>query len=178
MLDTSVDIFLKLVRSAYLGMADYAREQDFFKTATREYVDGLLKRNSTVKVLTMPDPRPLESLYVRVNILTRITAELGDSAEELEKFFDRDQRAFGQSRESVDGELMVNKLQHFIVLGKPGAGKTTYLRYLTLKMLQPYSQIEQRRLPIFVTLREWADKKMPLMDFIVQQFDIDRKSVV
>ena len=56
MLDTPVDIFLKLVRSAYLGMADYAREQDFFKTATREYVDGLLKRNSTIKVLTVTDP--------------------------------------------------------------------------------------------------------------------------
>jgi predicted NACHT family NTPase len=173
MLDTSVDIFLKLVRSAYQGMADYAREQDFFKTATRKYVAGLLERNSTIKVLTMPDPRPLESLYVRANILKdRITAEQGDSAEELEQFFDRDRRSFGQSRETVDGELMANKLQRFIVLGKPGAGKTTYLRYLTLKMLQPDSGVKKRKLPIFVTLREWADKKMPLMDFIVQQFHI------
>ncbi len=172
MLDTSVDIFLKLVRSAYTGMTDYAREHDFFSTATREYVDGLLKRNSTIKVLTMNEPRPLESLYVRANILKRLTAERGDSVEELEKFFDRDIRAFGQNRETVDGELMVNKLQRFIVLGKPGAGKTTYLRYLTLMMLQPHSQIEQRRLPIFLTLREWVDKKIPLMDFIVQQFDI------
>ncbi len=172
MLDTSVDIFLKLVQQAYSGLKGYAQEHDFFSTATREYLAGLLQRNSTIKVLTMNEPRPLESLYVRANILTRLTAERGDSVEELEKFFDRDIRAFGQSRETVDGELMVNKLDRFIVLGKPGAGKTTYLRYLTLMMLQPHSQIERRKLPIFVTLREWADKKMPLLDFIVQQFDI------
>lgn len=57
------------------------------------------------------------------------------------------------------------------MLGKPGAGKTTYLRYLTLMMLRPHSQIEQHKLPIFVTLREWADKKMLLVDFIAEQFN-------
>ncbi len=178
MLESSIEIgaeiFFSLVKKAYAGIAGYAQERDFFKTATKKYLYGLLKRNSTIKVLTMPDPRPLESLYVRANILKdRITAEQGDTAEELEKFFEGGRRRdFGQSRETVDGELIVNKLSRFIVLGKPGAGKTTYLRYLTLMMLDKLSQIEARKLPIFVTLREFADTRLKLMDFIVQQFSI------
>ncbi|MBC7777231.1 MAG: NACHT domain-containing protein, partial [Phycisphaerae bacterium] len=173
-IEIGAEIFFSLVKKAYAGIAGYAQERDFFKTATNNYIAGLVKRNSTIKVLTMSEPRPLESLYVRANILKdRITAEQGDTAEELEKFFKGGRRRdFGQKRETVDGELIVNKLSRFIVLGKPGAGKTTYLRYLTLMMLDKLNQIEVRKLPVFVTLREFADTREKLMDFIVQQFSI------
>ena len=42
--------------------------------------------------------------------------------------------AFGKTLETVDGEEIVNKEENLIVLGKPGSGKTTYLKYLTLRM--------------------------------------------
>jgi len=172
-IELGVDLMKDIVAAGYSFLKEKNRERDFFGAATKKYVGGLLERNSTIKVLTMREPQPLEKLYVRANILKdKITAELGLSAEELEKFHDLDRRTFGKIAETVDGELIVNQLQRFIVLGKPGAGKTTYLRYLTLMMLQPLSQIERRKLPIFVTLREWADKKKPLMDFIVEQFSI------
>lgn len=172
-IEPGVNLMKDIVAAGYSFLKEKNRERNFFGAATKKYVGGLLERNSTIKVLTMREPQPLEKLYVRANILKdKITAELGLSAEELEKFHDLDRRAFGKIAETVDGELIVNQLKRFIVLGKPGAGKTTYLRYLTLMMLQPHSQIERRKLPIFVTLREWADKKKPLMDFIVEQFSI------
>lgn len=171
--ELGVDLMKDIVAAGYSFLKEKSKERDFWGAATSKYIGGLLERNSTIKVLTMREPQPLEKLFVRANILKdKITAELGLSAEELEKFHDLDRRTFGKIAETVDGELIVNQLQRFIVLGKPGAGKTTYLRYLTLMMLQPFSQIEQRKLPVFVTLREWADRKKPLMDFIVEQFDI------
>ncbi|MBK7937678.1 MAG: NACHT domain-containing protein [Lewinellaceae bacterium] len=112
-----------------------------------------------------------KSLFVRANILEKISARAGLRPEDLDEIFDFDRRAFGTKKETVDGEKIVNKLDKFIVLGKPGAGKTTYLKYLTLMMLDKYSQIERRRLPIFVTLRSWADESVPLMDFVAQEFD-------
>lgn len=172
-IELGVDLMKDIVAAGYSFLKEKHKERDFFGAATKRYVGGLLERNSTIKVLTMREPQPLEKLYVRGNILKdKITAEIGLSPEELEKFHDLDRRAFGEIAETVDGERIVNQLQRFIVLGKPGAGKTTYLRYLTLMMLQPLSQIERRKLPIFVTLREWADKKKSLMDFIVEQFSI------
>jgi hypothetical protein len=172
-IELGVDLMKDIVAAGYSFLKEKNRERDFFGAATKKYIGGLLERNSTIKVLTMREPQPLEKLYVRANILKdKITADLGLTAEDLEEFHDLDRRSFGKIAETVDGELVVNQLHRFIVLGKPGAGKTTYLRYLTLMMLQPLSQIERRKLPIFVTLREWADKKKPLMDFIVEQFSI------
>jgi len=175
--EVAVDSFREIIVRGYHGIQNSIVQKDeenvFFDFAIEKYITGLLERNSTIKVLTMREPQALQNLYVRANILKdKITSEEGLTAEELEIFFQRDGRSFGNTRETVDGELMVNKLQKFIVLGKPGAGKTTYLRYLTLMMLNPKSQIERRKLPIFVTLREWADKKNSLSEFIIDQFRV------
>ncbi|MBK8193478.1 MAG: NACHT domain-containing protein [Lewinellaceae bacterium] len=115
---------------------------------------------------------PLLSLYVRANILEKISARAGAKVEDLESFFDFDRRAFGEKKETKDGEAIANDLQRFIVLGKPGAGKTTFLKYLALAMVHQQSDIQRRRLPIFITLRDWADKRSELMDYITEQFDI------
>ncbi len=175
-IQASIEVGVELFRDLLLSVAGFAkdkyRENDPFGRATRKYIGGLIDRYNLVKVLGMREPVPLKSLYVRANILEKISARAGLRPEELAEFFDFDRRTFGKKSETVDGERIVNKLDKFIVLGKPGAGKTTYLKFLTLMMLDPLSQIERRRLPIFVTLREWADERIPLREFIVKQFDI------
>ncbi|MDO8366638.1 MAG: NACHT domain-containing protein [Saprospiraceae bacterium] len=66
------------------------------------------------------------------------------------------------------------KDENLIVLGKPGAGKTTYLKYLTLRMTSKDkdSIIKHRRLPIFVILHEFARSGKPLLDFMAEQFSL------
>ena len=80
-LEVSAELFVHFVESAYEGLPGFVveeNEHDFFGTATRKYVAGLLERNSTIKVLTMREPQPLEDLYVRINILQdKITAQHG-----------------------------------------------------------------------------------------------------
>lgn len=174
-IEVAAEIFTNLIARTYQGVAGFVKdknkERDFFGVATKKYVGGLIGRYNTMQVLGMREPVPLKNLFVRANILEKISARAGLRPEELAEFFDFDRRAFGRTKEEVDGEIIVNKLKKFIVLGKPGAGKTTYLKYLTLMMLDKYSQIERRRLPIFVTLRSWADESMPLMDFISREFN-------
>lgn len=171
-IEAGVELFKDLLLAGTGFAQEKYRTNDPFGIAMHSYIGGLIKRYNLVKVLGMSKPVPLKSLYVRANILEKISARAGLRPDELAESFDFDRRAFGKKLETVDGERMVNRLDRFIVLGKPGAGKTTYLKFLTLMMLDPLSQIERRRLPIFVTLREWADERMPLLDFVVQQFDI------
>lgn len=174
--EVSIEAGVELFKDLLLAVTGFTQEKyrtnDPFGIATRRYIGGLIERYNLVKVLGMREPRPLKDIMVRANILEKISAFTGHSPQELTKFFDFDRRTFGKKSETVDGERMVNRLDKFIVLGKPGAGKTTYLKFLTLMMLDPLSQIERRRLPIFVTLREWVDERVPLLDFVVQQFDI------
>lgn len=180
MLETSVeigiDLFKDLIFTAWNTTSGFVKEKhaenDPLGIATRRYIGGLVERYDNVKVLGMTKPVPLKSLYVRVNILEKIRVRMRLNPKQLAHFFDHDKRAFGTTVEAVDGEIIVNRLQKFIVLGKPGAGKTTYLRFLALMMLDKTSRIERRRLPVFVTLREWTDRRMPLVDFIIDQFDV------
>jgi len=175
-IEIGVDLFKDLIFSSWQAVSGYTkdkyRETDPFGIATKEYITKLIERYSYVKVLGMREPVPMKSLYVRANILEKITSRMGLRPEELAETFDFDRRSFGKATEALDGIDALNKLNKFIVLGKPGAGKTTYLKYLTLMMFDQEIEIKQRRLPIFVTLREWADKQKSLMDFIIEQFAI------
>jgi len=174
MLDTSVDIFFKLVQQAYSGLKDYAREQDFFKTATRKYIQNLRDDYGQVRMIGSSERVPLESLYVRANILEKVRARGGVFPDEMDAQRDLYLSAFGGKMETVDGEEVVNREQKFIVLGKPGAGKTTYLKYLALRMVtdDPTSVIRQRKLPVFITLHQFAKKNLPLLDYIAEEFKL------
>lgn len=82
MLESSIEIgaeiFFGLVKKAYSGLAGYAQERDFFKTATRKYIKNLRDDFGEVRVLGMKERVPLESLYVRANVLEKIQVRSGD----------------------------------------------------------------------------------------------------
>ena len=178
MLDASVEIgveiFLKLVRDAYKGLAGYAQEHDFFKTATRTYLKNLREDFGEVRVLGMKERVPLNSLYVRANILEKISVRGGEQADELERDRDILFGVLAKTVETVDGEEIINRNENLLVLGKPGAGKTTYLKYLSLRMASKdkESKIEMRRLPVFVTLHEFSKSGLSLLDYLAKQFEI------
>jgi hypothetical protein len=79
------------------------REYDLFGIAARRYVNRLEERYNSIKILGMSSPLPLRDVYVRVNILDKITARHRASVEDLEVFFDRDKRSFGRVRETSEG---------------------------------------------------------------------------
>ena len=58
-----------------------------------------------------------------------------------------------------------------MILGKPGAGKTTFLKWLALQCQE--GQLHQNRVPFFVTLKEFAeaDDQPNLVDFIARQLN-------
>jgi predicted NACHT family NTPase len=55
-----------------------------------------------------------------------------------------------------------------VILGKPGAGKTTFLRYLALQAAKG----ELERVPIFITLKDWAIRGGSLLDAIEDEFAV------
>lgn len=170
--EIGAEVLLKVLASTYNSLQRERKKSDLFKQNTKSYVKGMIEQLGQVKVLGQRKPTALLSLYVRANIIEKISSRIGRRMQELEADFDFDNRQYYKNLETVDGEEIANKLDKFIILGKPGAGKTTFLRYIALAMLKEQSVIERRRLPIFVTLREWADKKIGLMDFIAKQFSI------
>ena len=147
-----------------------AKKYDLFGTALQTYVGRMEERYNTMRIFVMNKPIPLRDIYVRANILEDVTAQDLLTVEELEALFQRDTRRIGQVRETKEGLEVVQSLQKILVLGKPGAGKTTFLRYITLLALD--GKLTENRLPIFVDLKDWTDSGKSLLDYIVTEFAI------
>ncbi len=171
-LEFGVSAVDKIVTAGYSFLKDQNKKHDFLGNATERYVRGMINRYGQMKIIGMREPRPLINLYVRATVIEKIRAQMGVSLKYLEESFELDKRKFGEAIETIEAEDIANKHDKFIVLGKPGAGKTTFLRYVALAMLHEQSTIKNRRLPVFVTLRDWADKGGTLMEYIVKEFEV------
>jgi hypothetical protein len=90
-IEISIEVAAELFKELLLSATGYAKEKyrasDPFGIATRRYIGGLIERYNLVKVLGMREPVPLKSLYVRANILEKISARAGLRPDELAVFF-------------------------------------------------------------------------------------------
>lgn len=127
-----------------------------------------------MRVLEMSQPMGLSDIYTNVNILEKITGrrrkKLAELLQEcnLEEF-----EKFGLGRvteERVPGLSAVEKYKKLIVLGKPGAGKTTFLRYLAIQCNQ--GRFKSELVPIFVNLKKFAEAsdEPSLLEYMSQLF--------
>ncbi|WP_442994268.1 NACHT domain-containing protein [Scytonema sp. PRP1] len=143
----------------------------------------------TMRMLDISQPVALADIYTDVNILEKITSQqwldipdlLKDFKPELDDF-DRLDRVV---QERVPGLLAVSRYSKLMVLGKPGAGKTTFLQWVAIKC--DLGEFQPDRVPIFIRLKDFAedtrrdDSKFKLLNYISQEFSdcgIADKSVI
>ncbi|MEW5859207.1 MAG: NACHT domain-containing NTPase, partial [Cyanobacteriota bacterium] len=141
----------------------------------REKIKSIIQEDcGTMRVLDMTHPIGLNDIYTNVNILEKITGRTRkDISELLQECNFEDVERFGLGRiteERVPGLKAVEKYPKLMILGKPGAGKTTFLKYLAIQCNQGKFQAD--RVPIFVTLKDFAEaaNKPGLLEYITQQF--------
>jgi len=134
---------------------------------------SIQERCGTMRVLDMSQPINLDEIYINVNILEKITGRRRLEIAELlqdcsSERFDR----LGLSRvieKKVSGLNAVQRYRKLMVLGKPGAGKTTFLKHLAMQCIE--GGFQQDCVPIFVTLKDLAEapEQPDLLNYIVQQ---------
>ncbi len=145
----------------------------------REQVKPIIQeRCGTMRVLDMSQPVGLNDIYTRVNILEKITGQLHKGiAELLQQCNFDDFERFGLSRiaeERVPGLDAVKKYTKLMILGKPGAGKTTFLKYLAIQCNR--GEFQADCVPIFVNLKDFTEaaNKPDLLEYMGQQFSGSR----
>ena len=73
---------------------------------------------------------------------------------------------------SLPGLQAVQHQNKLMVLGKPGAGKTTFLKYLAMHCIE--GQFLTNRVPVFIILKDFAQdpKQLDILQYITQQLFI------
>jgi predicted NACHT family NTPase len=140
--------------------------------ATREKIKPIIhEKCGTMRVLDMEQPIELtgdRGIYTTVNILERISGRRRlEIAELVENCGGEEFDRFGLSQISdkrVPGLKAVSQHSKLMMLGKPGAGKTTFLKYLAMQCIEGLFQPE--RVPFFITLKDFAETR--------EQFDLLR----
>jgi predicted NACHT family NTPase len=79
-------------------------------------------------------------------------------------------------RQKISGLSAAMRYDKLIVLGKPGSGKTMFLKFLALQCLK--GVFEPERIPIFVPLRDFVayDSSLSLVNYITKQLIKDCQS--
>ncbi|MGI0491748.1 NACHT domain-containing protein [Alkalinema pantanalense CENA528] len=114
-----------------------------------------------MRVLDMQQPIELtgaSGIYTNVNILGKLSRlrserELPDH-DNFNTQLERSMLA-QVTEKRVPGLQVVEQYQRLMVLGKPGAGKTTFLKYLAIQCMK--GRLSGDRVPLFVTLKDFAD---------------------
>lgn len=146
---------------------------------TREKIRGRIQRDcGTIKVLQMTQPLNLtgdDGIYTNLKIRRKITRNRRSSVDDLLQGIDLesfDRPNLGEVIEEQVSGLDVVK-QHFklVIWGQPGAGKTTFLKYLAVQCSDDRNNFQEDRVPIFITLRDFAEapKRPNLLEYIKGQ---------
>lgn len=131
-----------------------------------------------MRVLDMTHPIGLCDIYTDVNMLETVTGRQRIGIEDLLKNFNPDLDNFDRrglakvTEKRLAGPDVVNHHPKLMVLGKPGAGKSTFLKYLAIQCI--WEKFQDSRIPIFITLKEFAETKNSpdLLEFISQTLSV------
>jgi hypothetical protein len=135
---------------------DFERMVSECRAAASAFVE---RRCRTVRVLRMEHPIDLSSIYAEVNVLEKRTSNQRLSREELASRADRDTfDRFGLLTAEVERSAATTLFKHYlhvIIYGKPGAGKTTFLKYLASACAK--GDFMGTLVPAFVSLKDFAE---------------------
>lgn len=153
------------------------KDTDLVVLAVREKIKPIIQhRCGTMRVLDMTQPVGLNDIYTDVNVLETITGRRRKGiAELLEECNPENFERFGLSNikeRRVPGLKVVEQRTKLLILGKPGAGKTTFLKYLAIQCNT--GNFKSNYVPIFIVLKDFAEApyKPNLFDYIIQELSV------
>jgi predicted NACHT family NTPase len=141
-----------------------------WNAAAEKYRAKIKKLYGTMQIMGMAEPVPLDDIFTEAYMLDKPTA-FGRFGIERLKQLSADPEAPPPNAKRIAGLTLVNKNRNLFILGKPGAGKTTFLKYIAVQAAEPKKPVIDK-VPVFISLKQWADSGEELLGFITDRFDI------
>ena len=144
-----------------------------------QYENKYFERYGIVKLLGMPQELALDQVYTGVRILDDVSIRQFESLEALEETYrERGIRRLQQAgcllREDgqpENGIQVANQYSCLMVLGGPGAGKSTFLRRIGLAAARGEAQFfEHDCIPVMLELKQFKEPQVDLQAAVAQEF--------
>lgn len=146
---------------------EWAKAQD-------RYDARIIQDYGQIRIFGQTAPKSLKDIFTDVYVLDTPTAyRRFDRAALTEHLWNEDRGLSFRHKERRPGEELLSNGSKFYILGKPGAGKTTFLKYLAVREAQRgrWGQC-LGKIPIFVSLKQFGETSQSLFDFIVVEFAV------
>lgn len=139
-----------------------------------QYRDTIQSQCGILQLLDINRPVSIDDIYVDVNILEEIVSQQWFEIANLQTLnpMDFDRVGLGAIEQpQIPGMQAVETHSKLRVLGKPGVGKTTFLKHLAIQCSQ--GKFAAQQVPIFITLRDFAEEaresgRVSLLNYIRQ----------
>ncbi|NEO86729.1 MAG: histidine kinase, partial [Spirulina sp. SIO3F2] len=139
-----------------------------------KYAQSYTNRHGILKVLGMREPVNLDDVYTNVRLLNEYSIRDFISTDALETAFreSSQRRLQGERCETRVGVEVASEQPFSMVLGQPGAGKSTFLRKLGLEALKGKTGDYQHQcIPVFLELKRFDSNEVSIQQRIVAEFE-------
>ena len=165
---------------AVVAAKNYAKQKktEFdWGAAAERYRASLIEHYGHIRIFGTSQDVALQDIFTDVYIFEEKLTRIPDDIETLQQHAEKERHTFFRHRSAkpVNGMALAKQGKNLFVLGKPGAGKTTFMKYLTIQAAKHQGL---NRVPIFVSLNKWANSPFAggdhpqLLPFIVEEFAI------
>jgi predicted NACHT family NTPase len=178
------DVYDSLIKTAGQTLVHKVEALDVFQIASKKYFEMLFQDLGFIKILGMGRPVAVESLYIPTFISETIRSRKYVEQRYVDHINSQRYIASAISMESarfnkdavITGLEAAQKYQRFVVLGNPGSGKTTYLKYLALYYAGKIGDSDGKRpqktlFPIFISLRTIAEKRNSIFKMLLYKLE-------
>ena len=107
------------------------------------------------------EPLALENIYTKQNVLTRLSNQRWLEISDLQNSHQR--RLSDLNVETIPAQEAVAKHQKLMLLGKPGAGKTTFMQHLALECIR--GNLKADCIPVVIFFRTFVVQAQANQDF-------------
>jgi predicted NACHT family NTPase len=152
----------------------------------KDYRDRIQHLCGQIRVLDMTRPVGTEQIYTEVKFVATPRRQKNQTIDELlnhleevckqrqQRIARRPDMALPNDDNRITGLEAIKNYSKLVILGDPGAGKTTFLKFLAIHFLSQTlaSDSSGGLIPVFLPLREFAEDPAPSLSHrIIQEFE-------
>lgn len=158
---------------------EFVKDRQTWADLLLRYETKYLERYGIVKLLGMKKGLALDQVYTGVRILDDVSIRQFESLEALEENYrERGLRRLqqvgcrlGEDGEPENGIQVANQYSCLMVLGGPGAGKSTFLRRIGLAAARGEARFfEHDCIPVMLELKQFKEAEVDLQSAVAQEF--------